>query len=66
VVAVKEPSDLQHECPMCGERMRLRTHTRVRQVPGLPEQKTIEITEWECPECDYFEEFDEDTHNARS
>jgi predicted RNA-binding Zn-ribbon protein involved in translation (DUF1610 family) len=56
---VNDHEGLQHECPMCGEQMRLRHHTRVRQLPGLPERKTIEIVEWECPECDYYEEFEE-------
>ena len=55
---MEESQDLQHECPLCGESMRLRRHTRVRTIPGLPEIKTIEIVEWECPECDYFEEVD--------
>lgn len=54
----KEP--LQHECPMCGERMRLKRHQRVRRIPGRAEEKPVEIVEWECPECDYFEEFDEE------
>ena len=44
---------------MCGEFMRLRRHDRVRHIPGLPERKPIEVLEWECPECDYFEEFEE-------
>jgi predicted RNA-binding Zn-ribbon protein involved in translation (DUF1610 family) len=54
---VTETPDVQHECPMCGESMRLKRHTRVRHIPGLPEARTIEIVEWECPECDYFEEY---------
>jgi C4-type Zn-finger protein len=52
--------ELQRECPMCGEAMRLRPHTRVRRIPGTTEDKTIETEEWECPECDYFEERSED------
>lgn len=42
---------------MCGESMRLKRHTRVRHIPGIPEGKTFEVAEWECPECDYFEEY---------
>ncbi len=45
---------------MCGETMRLRTHTRVERIPGTIEDKTVETEEWECPECDYFEERSED------
>ena len=58
---MNEPEAVQHECPMCGESMRLRRHTRVRQIPGLPEQKPFEVVEWECPECDYFEEFQDES-----
>jgi hypothetical protein len=43
---------------MCGETMKIKRHVRVRQIPGLAEPKTIEVVEWECPECDYFEEYD--------
>jgi hypothetical protein len=56
---VDEPDVVQHECPMCGERMRLRRHERVRRIPGHPEERGIEVLEWECPECDYFEEFED-------
>ena len=42
---------------MCGESMRLKRRTRVQQIPGLPETKVIEVAEWECPECDYFEDY---------
>jgi len=35
------------ECPMCG-------------VPGSTETKTSKFREWVCPECDYFEEAEED------
>jgi C4-type Zn-finger protein len=55
---VSDISHLQHECPMCGEMMRLKTHERLVQIPGLPEVRKHEVTEWECPECDYFEEYD--------
>jgi hypothetical protein len=44
---------------MCGEWMRLRQHTRTRHIPGHHEPRVIEVAEWECPECDYFEEVDE-------
>jgi hypothetical protein len=38
--------------------MRLKRHERIRQIPGTAEKRAIEVVEWECPECDYFEEFD--------
>jgi hypothetical protein len=50
---------------MCGEKMRLKRHARVRHIPGTAEEKPVEIVEWECPECDYFEEFDEDATAGR-
>lgn len=53
-----EPQQLQHECPMCGELMRLKHHTRIVKLSGLPEKKAVEVAEWECPECDYFEEYE--------
>jgi predicted RNA-binding Zn-ribbon protein involved in translation (DUF1610 family) len=49
------------ECPMCGEMMRLDTIERRQHVPGMPEPTTPQLVrEWICPECDYFEEFEED------
>ena len=47
------------ECPMCGEMMRLRTSETVVQVPGNPTPKPRVVREWVCPECDYFEEYDD-------
>ena len=47
------------ECPMCGEMMRLRTSETVVQVPGNPAPKPQVVREWVCPECDYFEEYDD-------
>src|SRR4051794_22050837 len=44
------------ECPMCGEHMRLQTRDETSRVPGSRETRTKQITEWVCPECDYFEE----------
>jgi hypothetical protein len=40
-----------HECPLCGEYMRL-SEREVREVDGTVRQ----VREWICPECDYFEE----------
>jgi YgiT-type zinc finger domain-containing protein len=47
------------ECPMCGEHMRLQTRNQTDRVPGSRETRTKRITEWVCPECDYFEEADD-------
>ena len=44
------------DCPMCGERMRLRTREETNRVPGTRETRSKRVTEWVCPECDYFED----------
>ena len=44
------------DCPMCGEVMRLRESKVTDRVPGTPQTKTVTVTEWVCPECDYFED----------
>jgi len=46
---------------MCGETMRLRTHETVVRVPGNPNATTRTTSEWVCPDCDYFEEADEES-----
>ena len=55
------------ECPMCGETMRLKTVERREHVPGITDPKPRLVREWICPECDYFEEWnDEDEGDERS
>ena len=46
---------------MCGERMRLKARDQTDRVPGSRETRTKRISEWVCPECDYFEEADNDS-----
>lgn len=48
------------ECPMCGEAMRLDTRERTERIPGTGAARTSVLHEWICPECDYFEEADEE------
>ena len=45
---------------MCGEFMRLVVRQHVQPVPGLPKPVTHTVREWICPECDYFEDADDD------
>jgi len=45
---------------MCGEAMRLRTHDAVVRIPGNPNATTHTTREWVCPDCDYFEDADEE------
>lgn len=48
------------ECPLCGERMKVKQRKEVAYVPGTSEAKSTEIREWICPDCDYYEEVEED------
>lgn len=45
---------------MCGGDMQYREGTAEERVPGNPSASTHTIREWVCPECDYFEEADEE------
>ena len=47
------------ECPMCGEPMKLRDREVTDRVPGSTQIRTAKFCEWVCPECDYFEEAEE-------
>ncbi len=45
---------------MCGESMRRVDHERVTTIPGFSEVKRLIEREWVCPECDYYEEAEDD------
>ena len=47
------------DCPMCGARMRLHTREQIDRIPGTHETRSRRVTEWVCPECDYFQEAEE-------
>jgi C4-type Zn-finger protein len=49
-------STMTKECPMCGEVMRMRLAERIDKIPGTQQIVKREYREWNCPECDYFEE----------
>ena len=34
----------------------------ITQVPGNPSATTRTASEWVCPDCDYFEEADEESN----
>ena len=44
------------ECPLCGETMRLQTRELSDHIPGTGQTTTRIVREWVCPECDYWEE----------
>jgi hypothetical protein len=48
------------ECPLCAGTMKLKTSETVVLVPGNPKGVTKTSREWLCPDCDYFEDYDED------
>ena len=53
------------ECPMCGESMHLQEVQVTDRIPGTSQTKTKKALEWVCPECDYFEDAeDEDTEGG--
>jgi YgiT-type zinc finger domain-containing protein len=47
------------ECPLCGTSMKLHTRERRDRIPGKSETKISRVSEWVCPECDYFEDAEE-------
>jgi rubrerythrin len=47
------------ECPMCGERMRLKERRETARIPGTSQMQSRPVLEWICPDCDYFEEADQ-------
>ncbi len=48
------------ECPLCGERMRRKDLELVDRIPGTGEAAPRRVSEWVCPECDYFEEIEKE------
>jgi len=53
-------SDAPKECPLCGTTMRLKRSETPVQVPGNPRPTTRRTVEWICPDCDYYEEAEEE------
>jgi transposase len=49
------------ECPLCGGSMRLRLREDVVRIPGNPNATVRSTKEWLCPDCDYFEEAEEES-----
>ena len=51
---------LAKDCPLCGGSMKLREQQSVVKVPGNPRATTRTTREWICPDCDYFEDAEEE------
>ena len=47
------------DCPMCGDAMRLNEREVIDRVPDSTQTRSVQFSEWVCPECDYFEEAEE-------
>jgi hypothetical protein len=60
LVSTKSMPISAKECPMCGGTMNIRHTESTVQVPGNPRATTRASTEWICPDCDYFEEAEEE------
>jgi len=48
------------ECPLCGGSMQLKRTQVVVRVPGDPTPTSQASTEWICPDCDYFEDAEDE------
>ena len=48
------------ECPLCGATMRLQQTEVPVYVPGNPQPSKRMQKEWICPDCDYYEEAEEE------
>ena len=46
---------------MCGGTMLIKETKHVIAVPGNPTPTTKVTGEWNCPDCDYFEEAEEES-----
>jgi C4-type Zn-finger protein len=57
---MKDTHQRTRECPLCGEKMRIKETETVNQIPGTAEFKRLKVSEWVCPECEYFEEVEEE------
>jgi hypothetical protein len=55
-----EESGPTRECPLCGGSMQMKTTETVVLVPGNPKGTTRKTSEWVCPDCDYFEEVEQE------
>jgi len=50
----------QRECPLCGGTMHLREIETITQIPGNPKPLARPRREWTCPDCDNYEDADDE------
>jgi hypothetical protein len=46
---------------MCGGDINVKLTQHITRVPGNPNATTRTTWEWVCPDCDYFEEAEEES-----
>jgi hypothetical protein len=51
---------------MCNEIMRIHATQETTRIPGTTQHIVREGQEWRCPECDYFEDVDDETLRTMS
>jgi YgiT-type zinc finger domain-containing protein len=51
--------DENKECPLCGGTMTLTTHETIERKPS-GQTATRVVREWVCPECDNWEEIEDE------
>jgi hypothetical protein len=48
------------ECPLCGSSMAIKLTQTAAYIPGQSEAAVRTTAEWICPDCDYYEEAEEE------
>jgi len=48
------------ECALCGETMRIKTREIIDRIPGQSQVVRRTVREWTCPECDFYEDVEDD------
>jgi len=55
-----ESAAASRECPLCGETMRIKTREMIDRIPGQSQVVRREVREWTCPECDFYEDVEDE------
>ena len=51
---------VSRECPLCGETMRIKAREMIDRIPGHSQVVRREVREWTCPECDFYEDVEDE------
>lgn len=55
-----DDQDATKECPCCLETMHLRVRDVSVRIPGTSQIVKHRLKQWECQDCSYEEEFEEE------